>query len=61
LPGLLRYASGTSSGDSADITTVSTNVDSIATEIDNFYYKFRDMRRKHPEWNPSKGLGGENE
>lgn len=59
LPGLLRYAVGSSPGDSADIATVSTNVDSIATDIDNLYYKFRDMRRKNPEWqfNPAKGLG----
>jgi hypothetical protein len=58
LPGLLRYAAGTSSPDSADISTLITNVDEVSDDIKNQYYAFRDMRRKHPEWNAAKDLGG---
>jgi hypothetical protein len=59
LPGLLRYAAGASSGDSADISTLITNLDTVSDDIKNQYYAFRDMRRKHPEWNPMRGKENE--
>ena len=55
LPGLLRYAAGTSSPDAADLSTLITNTDTISDDIKNQYYAFRDMRRKHPEWDTNRG------
>ena len=59
LPGLLRYAPGVSGGDSSDISTLVTNLDTVSDDVKNQYYAFRDMRRKHPEWNPNRGKNNE--
>lgn len=54
LLGLLRYAPFAGKGDSDIIASVSTDVSSILTKLNSQYYEFRDLRRKHPDWNPFK-------
>jgi hypothetical protein len=59
LPGLLRYAKGAGKPDGDIIASIESDVDEIKTKIDNQYFSFRDMRRKHPEWRPFEGGGNE--
>lgn len=54
LPGLLRYAPFAGKGDSDIIASISDDVSSILTKLNSQYYEFRDLRRKHPEWNPNR-------